>query len=165
MLQNQSVGRPELIDIPQFDSQLQASVGFANTFSQDAITLQKLLSQLKRAANIIIAGSTTDLVQGDNQGQLVVPEALDRRRLHRVYPIVTGTAGVTGNTEIQIRNKTTGIDLLSTKAIIATGQLEGSSGVIKRSQAKVRTNQVIVVDIDLVSTTAPKGLVLVLEFK
>lgn len=165
LMKDRSVGRPERIDLPQFDSNLRSSEAFKNSARESAIFLERLLSKIKRSANIIVAGATSSLVTGDDQGHLIVPVALNKRRLVRAFPIILGTAGTTGNTEIQIRNKRSGLDLLTTKMIIASTETIGVVGIVDRSQSRVETNDILAVDIDLVSSTAPQGLAIVLEFK
>jgi hypothetical protein len=55
--------------------------------------------------------------------------------------------------------------MLSTAISIASGWTVGTVGTVDRSYDDVATNDVLRVDVTSVSTTAPKWLIVVLEFK
>ena len=78
------------------------------------------------------------------------------------------TAGTTGTTDIQIANVTQGVDILSTKLTIDSGETNSSSAVaavIDTANDDVATGDVLRVDIDAVSTTPAEGLVVILYFR
>jgi len=79
------------------------------------------------------------------------------------------TAGTTNTTDIQIANDTQSADMLSTKITIDSGETgsdtAAAAAVIDTSEDDVATNDLIRVDVDAISTTAAKGLVVTLEFR
>ena len=76
------------------------------------------------------------------------------------------TAGTTGATTIQIRNMTkhSGNDALSGAISIASGGTVGTVGTVDTSYDGVSTNDLIRINITGISTTAPKGLYVILEY-
>jgi hypothetical protein len=79
------------------------------------------------------------------------------------------TAGTTGTTDIQIHNVTQAADMLSTKITIDSAETgsdtAAAAAVIDTANDDVATNDVIRVDVDAISTTAPKGLIVSLVFQ
>jgi hypothetical protein len=75
---------------------------------------------------------------------------------------VVDTAGVTGTQTFQVRNATDTTDMLSTLLTIPTTETDSSTGtpaVIKSDGSEVvNTNDLIVVDSDVIQTTVAKGL-------
>lgn len=55
--------------------------------------------------------------------------------------------------------------MLSGAISIASGGTVGTVGTINTSNDGVATNDILRVDVDSVSTTAPRGLMVVLEFR
>jgi hypothetical protein len=92
---------------------------------------------------------------------------LNGANLSSVYAKVI-TAGTTGTTDIQIHNATDAQDMLSTKITIDSGETgsdtAAAAAVINTSYDDVATNDLLRIDIDAISTTAPKGLVIRLRF-
>ena len=80
------------------------------------------------------------------------------------------TAGTTGTTDVQIHRvrSATPVDMLSTKITIDSGEVDtataATAAVVNTSNDDVQTSDQIHVDIDAVSTTAAKGLVVNLQF-
>ncbi len=105
---------------------------------------------------------TTDVSVGDGRAYFTIPSKLDGRSLSIANATVI-TAGTTGNTTIQVHNVTNAEDILSTPITIATTETTGA-GVIDSGAATVSTRDLLRIDIDSVSTTAPKGLIVNLEF-
>ncbi|RLI72283.1 MAG: hypothetical protein DRP02_02395 [Candidatus Gerdarchaeota archaeon] len=105
----------------------------------------------------------TDVSVGDGRVFLQVPAKFNGDELSVANASVL-TAGVTGDTTIQIYNVTQGYDMLSTPITIESGELTGS-GVVDATKKVVSTGDILRIDIDTVSTgTAPKGLITNLEF-
>ena len=75
------------------------------------------------------------------------------------------TAGTTNATTVMINNVTDAADMLSGAISIASGGTVGTVGTINTSTDDVATNDVLRIDVDSVSTTAPKGLMVVMEFR
>ena len=103
---------------------------------------------------------TTDLVQ-----YFRVPLSFDKKRLIRAQASVI-TAGTTNATTIQIRNmnKYASNDALSTAISIASGVKLGTAGTVNTSYNDVSTDDEIRISVTGVSTTKPKGLLVVLEY-
>ena len=77
------------------------------------------------------------------------------------------TAGTTGTTDIMIYNATDSQDMLSAPIQIDSGETgsdTGSSGIINSAYDDIAENDVIRIDIDSVSTTPAKGLIITLGF-
>jgi hypothetical protein len=55
--------------------------------------------------------------------------------------------------------------MLSTAISIASGSTLGTAGTVNTATDDVATNDLIRIDVTSVSTTKPKGLVVVLEFQ
>lgn len=114
-----------------------------------------------------IVDYTTDIATGDGQYYFRVPSRLNGMNLTAVHAEVI-TAGTTGTTDIQIHNVTDAVDMLSTKLTIDSGETGSdtavTAAVINTSNDDVATNDLLRVDVDAISTTAPKGLIVTLEF-
>ena len=77
------------------------------------------------------------------------------------------TAGTTNTTDIQIANVTQSADMLTTKITIdsaETGSDTGTAAVIDPLNDDVAENDLLRIDVDAVSTTPPKGLIITLGF-
>ena len=69
----------------------------------------------------IVFDFAADVSTGDGKFFLHIPQELDGMRLKEVHAEVI-TAGTTNTTDIQIRNVTDSVDMLSTKITIDTGE-------------------------------------------
>lgn len=116
-----------------------------------------------KSVNIIVTGPTTNAATGDGKAYLTIPDACNGMNLVRATATVV-TAGTTGATTIQIRNATQAADMLSGVISIASGGTVATAGTIDTGNDDVATNDVLRVDVDSISTTPPKGLIVVLEF-
>ena len=77
------------------------------------------------------------------------------------------TVGTTNTTDIQIANVTQSADMLTTKITINSGETgsdTGTAAVIDPLNDDVAENDLLRVDVDAVSTTKPKGLIITLGF-
>lgn len=117
-----------------------------------------------KSVSIAVFAPTTDVATGDGKAYITIPEALNGMNLVRAQASVV-TAGTTNATTVMIRNKTDSVDMLSGAISIASGGTVGTVGTINTSTDDVATNDVIGIDVDSVSTTAPKGLMVILEFR
>jgi hypothetical protein len=106
----------------------------------------------------------TDVATGDGKAYLTIPEALNGMNLVRAQATVV-TAGTTNATTVMIHNKTDSQDMLSGAISIASAGTVGTVGTVNTSYDDVATNDVLRIDVDSVSTTAPKGLMVLLEFR
>lgn len=112
------------------------------------------------------AGTST--ATGDGKAFFEVPEELNGMNLTGCGAFVY-TAGTTNTTDVQIRNVTDSQDMLSTKITIDSGETSSrtaaTAAVINASYDDVATGDRIAIDVDAVSTTAAKGLVVWLRFE
>lgn len=110
----------------------------------------------------------TDIATGDGKADLHIPSTLNGMNLVEVHAEVI-TAGTTGTTDIQIANATQAADMLSTKLTIDSGETgsdtAAAAAVIDTAQDDLATNDMLRIDVDAVSTTAPKGLIITLTFR
>ena len=113
---------------------------------------------------ILIEIATTDLTTGDakNGNYFVIPPYFNNWVIVAVGANVF-TAGVTGTTDVQLRNVTDSVDVLSTKVTIDSGEKDSKDAatppVINATNAVVATGDQLTWDVDAVqSGTAPKGL-------
>jgi len=117
---------------------------------------------------IQIQAGATDLATGDGQAYFIVPASLNGMNLVTVSGGVV-TAGTTGTTDFQIHNVTQAADMLSTKLTIdsaeTTSATAATAAVIDTANDDVATGDVIRIDVDAVSTTAPKGGFITLGFR
>lgn len=117
--------------------------------------------------SITVIDYTTDLTTGDGKAYFTIPTHLNAMVVKAVHARVI-TAGTTGTTDIQIHNVTDGVDVLSTKLTIDSAETGSDTAavaaVINTSNDDIATNDLFRIDIDAVSTTAPKGLIVRIEF-
>jgi len=110
---------------------------------------------------------TTDCVVADGVGYFHVPAGLNGMNLVEVHAFCI-TAGTTGTMDIQIHNLTDTADMLSTKITIDTTETGSDTAatppVINGATDDVVTNDVIRIDVDVIHTTAAKGLIVTLGF-
>jgi hypothetical protein len=117
---------------------------------------------------IQVVDSGTNTTTGDGKAYFRVPAELNGMNLTGVAATVY-TAGTTNTTDIQLRNKTDSVDMLSTKITIDSGETDTSTAataaVIDTTKDDVVTGDVIAIDVDAVSTTPAKGLYVEMRFE
>lgn len=124
----------------------------------------------KRVVTLLPFDDSEDVATGDGAGDLFyrVPSVLNGYNLVAVAASVQ-TAGTTGTTDIQIHNVTDTADMLSTKITIDSAETDSSTAataaVINSATDDVATGDSLRIDVDAVSTTAPKGLLVELTFQ
>ena len=110
----------------------------------------------------------TNITVGDGAAYVTVPSSYAGMNLVAVHARVI-TAGTTGTTDIQIYNLTQTADMLSTKITIDSGETgsdtAATAAVIDTSNDDVASWDVLRIDVDAISTTAPKGLIVTMEFR
>jgi hypothetical protein len=110
----------------------------------------------------------TDLAVGDDLATFYIPSAVGGMNLVGVHAYVDA-AGTTGTTDIQIHNETQAADMLSTKITIDSAETSSrtaaTAAVIDTANDDVAAGDKIRIDVDAISTTAPKGLFVELEFR
>lgn len=117
-----------------------------------------------KSLSVQVFDGATDVATGDGKAYITIPESLNGMNLIRAQATVV-TAGTTNATTVMIHNKTDAQDMLSGAISIASGGTVGTVGTINTTYDDVATNDVLRIDVDSVSTTAPKGLMVVLEFR
>lgn len=118
----------------------------------------------RKSVSIQVFSGATDVTTGDGKAYITIPEALNGMNLVRAQATVV-TAGTTNATTVMIHNKTDTADMLSGAISIASGGTVGTVGSINGAADDVATNDILRVDVDSVSTTAPQGLMVILEFQ
>lgn len=120
------------------------------------------------AVQFVVFDFTTDVATGDGKFYFHVPKALDGKALAHIHAEVI-TAGTTNTTDIQLHNVTQGVDMLSTKVTIDSSETGSDTAatpyVINSANSIIWENDVLRTDVDAVSDTAPKGLLLTPEFR
>lgn len=123
-----------------------------------------------RPVQFLLLDDSEDVATGDGAGDFFwrVPRVYNGYNIVAVAAAVQ-TAGTTGTTDIQIHNVTDAVDVLSTKITIDSGETDSSTAataaVINTSNDDLATGDQIRFDVDAVSTTAPKGLLVELELE
>lgn len=142
----------------------------SNVDALDSTTKTTVNNNLKRIVTLIILDDTTDTSVGDGAGDITftIPAELNGWNLTDADASVE-TAGTTGTTDIQINNVTQAADMLTTKITIDSGETSSytaaTAPVIDTANDDVATGDKIRIDIDAVSTTAAKGLQVILTFE
>lgn len=120
-----------------------------------------------KSASIQVIDGLTDTSVADGQAYITIPSSLNGMNLVGIAANVI-TAGNTGTTDIQVRNVTDAVDMLSTKMTIDSGETSTATAatpaVIDTSHDDVATGDVIAIDVDAISTTPAKGLIVNLIF-
>lgn len=121
-----------------------------------------------KCIQLVAVDYTTDTSTGDGKAYFRVPIELNGMDLVSVAATVI-TAGTTNTTDVQIRNVTQAADMLTTKITIDSGETDSATAVtaavIDTANDDVATADLLAVDIDQVSTTAAKGLIVTLGFR
>jgi len=122
----------------------------------------------RKGIQLTVVDFTTDVATGDGKFYFHIDSTLGGMDLVDVHAEVI-TAGTTGTTDIQINNVTQGADMLSTVITIDSAETgsdtAAAAAVIDTANDDVAENDVIRIDVDAISTTAPKGLLITLGFK
>lgn len=122
----------------------------------------------EKAMQTVAFDFTTDTATGDGAAYIVIPSSMNGWNLVEVHAKVI-TAGTTGTTDIQIHNLTDTVDMLSTKLTIDSGETGSDTAatpaVIDTSNDDVASWDILRIDVDAVSTTAAKGLIITMVFR
>lgn len=122
----------------------------------------------KRVVGILVVDPATNTSTGDGKAFFRIPSVMNGWNLVGVAMSVY-TAGTTNTTDVQIRNITDSVDMLSTKLTIDSAEVDSSTAavpaVINTSNDDVATGDRIAIDIDATSTTPAKGLFVELIFQ
>lgn len=111
---------------------------------------------------------TVNTATGDGKAYFTVPASMAGYNLTAVHARVI-TAGTTGTTDIQIANVTQTADMLSTKITVDSGETgsdtAAAAAVIDTGNDDVAAYDLLRIDVDAVSTTPAKGLLISLTFQ
>ena len=122
----------------------------------------------RKALQMVVFAPTVSISTGDGKFYIHIDQRLAGLRLADVHAEVV-TAGTTNTTDIQIANVNDAVDILSTKLTIDSGETgsdtAATAAVINAANSRVTINEVLRVDVDAVSTTAPLGLIVTLGFQ
>jgi len=139
----------------------------AGTGVPEAVTAAQLAGSIPHNVIVQVFAGATDVATGDGKAYFTIPDTLNGYNLSAVHARVI-TAGTTNTTDIQIANVTDSVDMLSTKLTIDSTETgsdtAATAAVIDTTKDDVATNDLIRIDVDAVSTTAPKGLIVRLQF-
>ncbi len=134
----------------------------------DAAAMRTTLGVEKRVLSLFAFAPTADVVTGDGAAYYHVPAALNGGVITAVHAAVI-TAGTTGTSDVQIARVRSGspVDVLSTKLTIDSTETgsdtAATAAVINTSNDDLATNDRLRIDVDAVSTTKPKGLIVTIE--
>lgn len=122
----------------------------------------------KRVVGVEAFVSSLSTETGDGKAFFRIPSSMNGWNLVGVAASVY-TAGTTNTTDIQIRNKTDSVDMLSTKLTIDSGETDTSTAatpaVIDTTKDDVATGDILAIDVDAVSTTPAQGLFVEMTFQ
>lgn len=135
------------------------------------------LTNPTKAVQVVPFDFTTNVATGDGKFYFRVPASLNNWILTGVSASVV-TAGTTNATNVDLARcaaaatgnlcSGTVVDMLSTNLTIDSGENDSATAaaaaVIDTANDDVTTGQIIRVDVDAVSTTPPKGLIVNMEF-
>jgi len=127
-----------------------------------------IASSVNKYVQFQLYDKTADWQVVDGRAYFVVPAGYNGHNLTSISANITGTAGTTGTTDIQLHNITDSVDMLSTKLTVDSGEVSSSTAatpvVIDPTKDDVSTGDVLRIDIDAVSTTEPKGGIISMTF-
>lgn len=127
-----------------------------------------LVDHKTRYAEIPVFAPGQEWDTGDGKAYLHIPPEFDGMNLVYVHGRVI-TAGTTGTGDVQIYNVTNGVDMLSTKLTVDSGETgsedAATDAVIDTNNDEVSENDLLRVDVDAKHTTAAKGLIVTLGFQ
>lgn len=121
-----------------------------------------------KAVEAVVFDFATDCATGDGKFYFVIPPALNGMNLVGVHGRAI-TAGTTGTMDVQLRNVTDSVDMLSTKLTWDSTEVGTDTAatpyVIDTTKDDVASYDVIAVDVDAVQTTKAKGMIITLWFQ
>ena len=143
-----------------------ATATFTNKTIDESGTGNSL--KIRRGIQMVVFDFTTDVATGNGKFYFHIDSSLGGMDLVDVHAEVI-TAGTTGTTDIQVHNVTQAADMLSTVITIDSGETgsdtAATAAVIDTANDDVAQNDLIRIDVDAISTTAPQGLIVTLGFK
>lgn len=147
-----------------------ADAAVSNTLTIDTMSGNAWTALRKKTRTFVLFGPTTDAATGDGAAYYPIPPELNGANITYVH-LWAVTAGTTGTSDVQIARVRSGspVDVLSTKLTIDSTEqgsdTAASAAVINTSNDDVATNDVLRIDVDAVSTTPPKGIIVTIGFE
>lgn len=121
----------------------------------------------RKALQMVVFSPAVSVGAGTGKAYAHIDQRLGNLQLADVHALVI-TAGTTNTTNIQVRNVTNSTNMLSTVLTVDSAETGSNTAatpaVINALNARVLLNDVIRIDVDSVSTTPPKGLIVTLGF-
>ena len=121
-----------------------------------------------RYFQITVFDATSTVTTGDGKAYFHIPTGLNGMNLVYAHGMVV-TAGTTNSTTVQINNVTQTADMLTALIEIETGETGSDTSApgvtIDTANDDVATNDVLRIDVDTASSTAPLGLTITLGFQ
>ncbi len=160
----------ELRDAAGASSGVFADAAVSNTLTIDTMSGNAWTALRKKTRTFVLFGPTTDAATGDGKAYYPIPPELNGANITYVH-LWAVTAGTTGTSDVQIARVRSGspVDVLSTKLTIDSTEqgsdTAASAAVINTSNDDVATNDVLRIDVDDVSSVAPKGLIVTIGFE
>lgn len=146
-------------------SEVDTGTDTGRAISPDALAGSNLGEKI---VQMVVFDFTTNVATGDGKFYFVTPSSLNGMDLVECHARVI-TAGTTNSTTVQIHNLTQTADMLSALLEVETGETGSDTSdpgpTIDAANDDVATYDVIRVDVDTISTTAPKGLIITLIFR
>lgn len=125
---------------------------------------------VRKPASVVVqvVDGAVSLSTGDGKAYITIPEELNGTNLVGVHAQTITASSTATSTLIQIRNVTDGQDMLTwpiqIDALENNSASAASIAIINTSYDDVATNDLLAIDIDQTSSTAPKGLIVRLRF-
>lgn len=111
----------------------------------------------------------TVVTTGDGKWYMHVPPGLNGMNLMYVHAECITAGAVSGTMDVQIRNVTQAVDMLTTKLTIDVSETGSDTAavaaVIDAANDDVATNDLLAIDIDGIHGTPAKGLIVTLGFQ
>lgn len=159
------------------DQTIATLTGTTRVATKDIVIFDAQPQYSTKVVELLVFAPTTDVATGDGKVYYKIPSTFNKMSLSTVSASVI-TAGTTGTTDIQIAKCTavtsgntcsgTVVDLLTNKITIDSGESSSESAAVQPSitaaNKRVVTGDILRIDVDAVNTTAPKGLIIPLEF-
>ena len=170
-----SLGEPIYLDPSTAGAMTQTPPGANRQIMGYAISATSMLVvptpseiPLTRSVQLVVFDYITNVATGDGKAYFVIPNELTGMNLVRVAATVI-TAGTTNSTTIAIYNLTDAQEMLSTLMAIETTETStrtsATPGVIDTTKDDVVTGDILRIDVDAISTTPPKGLIIEMVFE
>lgn len=117
-----------------------------------------------KSMSIVAVELATEVEVGASKIAFVVPPALSGMNLVYANAYVN-VAGTTNATTVEIYNVSDGVSMLTEEISIASEDTAGAPGTVDTAHDDVEGGDVLRIDVPSVSSTAPLGLMVVLEFR